>query len=70
MSAFLPSGYCVNMKIIKIWDERKKVVVEIQKSLCGGQKTENLINFTSIKSTYFVQIFVESACFAMKIIRN
>ena len=37
-----------------IWDVRQKAVVEIQKSLCGGRKTENLI---------------ESTCFDLKISR-
>ena len=33
-------------KIIRIWYGRKKVVVEIQKSFCGGRKIENLIKST------------------------
>ena len=37
-----------------IWDVRQKAVVEIHKSLCGGRKTENLI---------------ESTCFDLKISR-
>ena len=41
------------------------MAVEIQKLLCGGRKTENLI-----ESTCFVRILVESACFAMTIVPN
>ena len=33
-------------KRIQIWDGRQKLAVEIQKSLCGGRKTENLIEST------------------------
>ena len=41
---FLPSVSVWISKIIKIWDGRQKVVVEIQKSLCGGIKIDNLID--------------------------
>ena len=44
----------VEKKRIQIWDGRQKVAVEIQKSLCGGRKIENLI---------------ESTCFNLKVSR-
>ena len=51
------------------------MVVEIQKILCGSRNIENLIKPTyfylnSVESTFFVQILVKSACFAMTIIKN
>ena len=52
MNYLFTNRLCVNSKenLNLVW--KTKVVVEIQKSLCGGRKTENLI---------------ESACFHLKI---
>ena len=46
MSADAPSVSLLISKIIQIWDERKKVSVEIQKTLCGGINADNLIGST------------------------
>ena len=75
MSASLPSASVQISKRIQIWDGRKKVAVKIQKSFCGGKKTENLIESTCfrlklVESTCFVRILVESGCFAITIFRN
>ena len=63
---------CLSRRI-QIWDGKQKVAVEIQKSLCEGRKTENLIESTcfNLKNSrvhVFVRILVECACFAMTII--
>ena len=75
ISADAPSISVLISKMIQIWDGRKKVAVEIQKTLCEGRNIENLIKSTCfisklVKSTCFVWILVESACFAMTIVMN
>ena len=40
------SSLCEFQKEIKIWDQRQKLALEIQKSLYGDKKIENLINST------------------------
>ena len=54
MSADAPSVSVWISKRIQIWDGKQKVAVKIQKTLCGGRSTENLI---------------ESTCFYLKISR-
>ena len=49
------------------------MAVEIQKTLCGGRNTGNLIKSTFfylklVESMRFVRILAKSACFAMTII--
>ena len=49
------------------------MVAEIEKLLCGGRKTENLIESTCfylklVETTCFVLILVESTFFAMTIV--
>ena len=46
ISADAPSVFLSISKIIKIRDGGQKLVVEIQKLLCGGRKTKNLIEST------------------------
>ena len=46
ISADEPSISVYISKSIYIWDGRQKVAVEIQNSLCGGRKTDNLIDST------------------------
>ena len=48
MSAFLPSVSAWITKRIQIWDGRHKVAVEIQKVICGGIKTENLVEYVCL----------------------
>ena len=59
---FLPSISLWIPNIIQIWDGRKKLAVEIQKSLCRGLKADNLI-----ESTCFYLKLVNSTCFYLKI---
>ena len=54
MGADAPSVSVLVSKRSQIWDRRKMMGIEIQKTLFGGRNTENLI---------------ESACFYLKISR-
>ena len=47
--------------IIQIWDRRRFVAVEIQKTLCGTRSIENLI-----ESTFLNQNLIENMCFNLK----
>ena len=51
------ASICIS-KRIQIWNGRQIVVVEIQKTLCGGRNTVNLIEFTC-----FYLNLTESMCF-------
>ena len=46
INADAPSVSAWISNIIQIWDRRQKVAVEIQMSLCGDRKTDNLIEYT------------------------
>ena len=75
MSADTQSVSVFIKKRVKIWDGRKKVPVEIQKTPCEGRNTDNLIESTCCyleisREDVFFQILVEYTCFAMKIVRN